>query len=540
MEQARCSAVASLEALRPMASRVCCVLAQPWLSSTTLGEVGFQSVLTVNRVGEEDARDEICKAHAVIVPTFGTDTTDVTLAMGKLTAIQGLPADVVVFIAPSQDCEVVPTEEADPEQVEAGSGHDSLKVDPWQASMDIGLALHKARVAVFSAGADDAVCLFSHEKLRPHRLLEIVQKTDFMVNKMSEILRSELNAAEKKFSAKLQASHNNFLMSLPSRVLENIPYKDNAIEEHHKEGHLIGIAAYELVNLLGSGSFGNVYQGKHPEHGICAVKFMPKKRSMKTATEVFSLDRELGILLNLMPHRNVVRAREVLHTLHSIYIIMDFAGTLNLHKFTKVTIEKTGEMALPRSTVHSFTRQQGAALWHLHSNLISHRDLKGDNWIVDDAGEVLRLGDFGLAVQLCGTGQRLRQCCGSLPFCAPEVWSSTDRGTAPTYLGYTALAADIWSLGVLRGLQSLEAHWAETSTNMEQRGVITAIGNMIRVSPEERWAMGRVVGSQGLALDEAAQVKPPRSAMRPAIAKVRAHRRCDTEPAERFVTAQVQ
>lgn len=548
LQQARQLTVSTLEGLTPMAGRVCCVLAQPELTSKPLEKIGFKCLLTLDCLDNQDAKDtirraqeNISSAQAIIVPTFGMNAREVTRVIEKLNRIRGVPAVVVVFIVPLQNQGDLP------------------ESDVWQASMDIALTLEKCRIELFSAGADDSICLFMQEPLRPHRLLEIIQKTDFMANKMSEILQSELNAAEKKAAAKLQAAHKNFLMSLPGRVLENIPYKDGSIEEHQEGGHLVGVADYELVTLLGSGSFGNVYKAEHPKHGICAVKFIPKKRSMKNTNEVFSLDRELGILLNLVSHKNVVRAREVLHTHHNIYVIMDFAGTLNLHKFTKATLDKTGDVVLPRSITDTFTRQQGAALWHLHSNHICHRDLKGDNWIVDDAGETLRLVDFGLAVQLCGTSQCLRQCCGSLPFCAPEVWNSDDQGTAPSYLGYNALASDIWSLGVgymdlllgyysierildwcpkhpsdqqevLRGLESLEEHWRSASANMEKTGLINAISNMIIVRPQDRWAMGRVVGSQGLALAE--EVKPPRSTAGAARGKLRSHRRCETDPAQ--------
>ncbi len=66
--------------------------------------------------------------------------------------------------------------------------------------------------------------------------------------------------------------------------------------------------------------------------------------------------------------------------------------------------------------------------------------------IVSDDGSSLKLADFGLSAQLNGPSHLLQQSCGSLPFCAPDVFDC--EASEQSCRGYDGLAADVWSLGV--------------------------------------------------------------------------------------------
>ena len=80
-------------------------------------------------------------------------------------------------------------------------------------------------------------------------------------------------------------------------------------------------------------------------------------------------------------------------------------------------------------------------LHYLHSKGFIHRDIKGANVLVSEAG-VAKLADFGCSKQLQGaaTGsmdESLRSIRGSIPWMAPEVIRQSGHGRS----------ADIWSLG---------------------------------------------------------------------------------------------
>jgi serum/glucocorticoid-regulated kinase 2 len=81
--------------------------------------------------------------------------------------------------------------------------------------------------------------------------------------------------------------------------------------------------------------------------------------------------------------------------------------------------------------------QIALALGHLHKSDVLYRDLKLENVLMDDDGNVC-LTDFGMA-KIVKEGQLATTFCGTPEYVAPEVISGG---------GYDK-AADWWSLGIL-------------------------------------------------------------------------------------------
>ena len=81
------------------------------------------------------------------------------------------------------------------------------------------------------------------------------------------------------------------------------------------------------------------------------------------------------------------------------------------------------------------------AIYYLHLNNISHRDLKLDNILADRSGQgdiSIKVADFGFAEFFDPKELMLRQC-GTRPYMAPEIFRNK---------GYTE-KVDIWSLGII-------------------------------------------------------------------------------------------
>ena len=86
-----------------------------------------------------------------------------------------------------------------------------------------------------------------------------------------------------------------------------------------------------------------------------------------------------------------------------------------------------------------------AAVKHMHSHRVAHRDLKLENLLLADVGgDDVKVCDLGLALHV-QEGARATKVCGTKSYTAPEILA---HHAGPSHPGYDPLAADIYSLGV--------------------------------------------------------------------------------------------
>ena len=137
-----------------------------------------------------------------------------------------------------------------------------------------------------------------------------------------------------------------------------------------------------------------------------------------------------------------------------LIIIMDFVGGGDLGKL----IAEHGPLSEPATKI--MARQLLDALGYLHSMNITHRDVKPDNILVQSFDPfVVKLTDFGLSKMVDNDQTFLRTFCGTLLYCAPEVYSEyaeydnhgrrhpRNRRLRPTTGPRYHNAVDVWSLG---------------------------------------------------------------------------------------------
>ncbi|XP_040588502.1 sperm motility kinase-like [Mesocricetus auratus] len=184
---------------------------------------------------------------------------------------------------------------------------------------------------------------------------------------------------------------------------------------------------FRILKSIGSGTYGEVKLACHlPTHTEVAVKVLKKKDKSLAHTH-----SEVEILQSL-EHRNIVRFFHVIYTLKKTYVVMEYVAGKDLEIFLRDVDHLQEEEARP------IFQQVASAVHYLHQRRIAHRDIKLENILIDNAGNI-KLCDFGLAAQLA-EGQMLEDVCGTLLYLPPEVLAGKP---------YDGLAVDMWGMGIL-------------------------------------------------------------------------------------------
>lgn len=172
---------------------------------------------------------------------------------------------------------------------------------------------------------------------------------------------------------------------------------------------------YRLVEQLGRGSMGRVYQARDEllERDV-AIKFIAPERLTSAEASARFL-REARAIARLA-HPNIMALHDAGHAEGWHYLVLELIAGKNLHALMQ---ERGGSLA-PRETL-PLIRGALSALAHAHTNDLIHRDIKPENIMVTPEGTV-KVTDFGLAL---GRGDvRLTQeglIVGTVLYLAPEV-----------------------------------------------------------------------------------------------------------------------
>ncbi|CCW65393.1 unnamed protein product [Phytomonas sp. EM1] len=147
----------------------------------------------------------------------------------------------------------------------------------------------------------------------------------------------------------------------------------------------------QLGSVLGRGTFGTVYQGfLLTSDGPLIVAVKELCLSAETSPETLqSIQNELSILCNTQ-HKNIIRFLGSVY-LPEMYRLRVFTEYLECGTISTM-VKRFG--AMPLLAIQKYMTQILMGLSHLHSLNIVHRDLKGDNILLNKRGKV-RLADFG-------------------------------------------------------------------------------------------------------------------------------------------------
>lgn len=192
---------------------------------------------------------------------------------------------------------------------------------------------------------------------------------------------------------------------------------------------------FDVLRLLGKGTFGQVYQVRNRDNGrIYAMKILSKKLIVKKK-EIAHTIGERNILVRTLAAASpfIVGLKFSFQTVTDLYLVTDYmsGGELFWH------LQKEGRFGEERAKF--YIAELVLALEHLHDNDIVYRDLKPENILLDANGHIV-LCDFGLSKANLNNDGTTNTFCGTTEYLAPEVLLDES--------GYTKMV-DFWSLGVL-------------------------------------------------------------------------------------------
>ncbi len=190
------------------------------------------------------------------------------------------------------------------------------------------------------------------------------------------------------------------------------------------------LAGCRLETLIGRGSMGAIYRGRH----VALDRPVAVKAFSVESGDPAAVDRLLAEARAIakVEHPNVVQVYDVGLDGGLFYIVMQFLEGETL----KARFDEMG--ALPADDLYAIVADVARGLGAMHERGIVHRDLKMENVIVTSEGRG-KITDFGLVLEKGAKDEYKGLIVGTPAYISPEQWIGRPLDAR----------ADLYALGVL-------------------------------------------------------------------------------------------
>lgn len=202
------------------------------------------------------------------------------------------------------------------------------------------------------------------------------------------------------------------------------------------EANQVDLSHFEILRVVGRGGFGKVCAARrNGSNEVVAVKRLEKFALLQSDAYLRAAWRERQVLPLISGQPFLCPLYHAFHTESELFLVMPFysGGDLRFH------MKKDGmPQVMPEETAKFYAAQMLLGLEQLHKRNIIFRDLKPDNLLLDEDGNLV-ITDFGLAFVLSENNNfHAYSNAGTSGYKGPEVLQCLEYD-------YTA---DFWSFGV--------------------------------------------------------------------------------------------